>query len=159
MDSFSCTGYAIYQGLRKLSLFYGSEISYTLISVKSSEYIPIPKPPEKLCILCFLCDAVEIRTFFVSNFRSIYPILCLVNSDHFTSEQSVLSFARMYRLPSHTVFAVSPNLAFQAAITQKQDNYFFNFYHAGKLHNQNYDFFQQLKKIHFLAVSKTKGDD
>lgn len=155
---FARTGIALWQALRKLSILYQSQLSYKLISVTAATSIPPVSQQEPLSIFYFLCGLPEIETFFAANFRSTYHSIYILNSDRFSTNRELRHFRQIYRLPDHTVFTVSSNLAFQAALSRKQENQFITFYNKGYLRNQNYDYIHQLKQIHFLAAAHSKGD-
>ena len=109
------------------------------------------------CMFYFLCTTQEITTFFIRNFRHIKQSFFLLNSNHYSSRRDLLQFQRFYRLPVGSIFAVTSNAAFQAAISTKQDNRFFRFYYTRKHCGQNSDYLEQFHRLHLLAADYIKG--
>ena len=155
---FACTGTAFWQGLRKLSIIYRSKLSYRMIPIRPTDVVSPDSDSGGPPIFYLLCDKRETDFFFAANFRSTYPAFFLLNSEQYVTDRDLFLFRRSYRLFFPTVFAVSPNPAFQAALSQHQENHFITFCLEGKLSNQDYCYFQLVKQVHLLVVAYTKGD-
>lgn len=109
-------------------------------------------------IFYFLCTSQEIADFFSVNFRNIHHAFYLLSNSHYASARDLILFRTFYRLPAGAVFPVASNLAFQAAISNKQENHFFHMFNQRKLCNQDLAYFDQLQKIHFLVSDYMRGD-
>lgn len=91
------------------------------------------------------------------NFRNINTALYLLNGSYYHTIQKIQKFEKLYRLPVHSAWAVSSNINFQAAISQKKENQFLYFYNQNPLYDQNAEYLEQMQRIHHLTAAHMNG--
>jgi hypothetical protein len=148
---------AVYLSLSKTALVCHSDMQYQLYCCRPSDNIRAWSKNTDFCILYFLCSSQEIADFLTMNFRNINTALYLLNGSYYHTIQKIQKFEKLYRLPVHSAWAVSSNINFQAAISQKKENQFLYFYNQNPLYDQNAEYLEQMQRIHHLTAAHMNG--